>query len=265
MSSTTGLVRSELTKILSTRLWWGMLIGVVVWTLFNAGISAAFAGVDQGAGQDALPGLDRPEALRGVYAAAAFSGAYIFALVLGVTGMTGEHRYQTVTPTFLATPRRARVVVAKALAHLGVGIGYGVVAVVTAFVVGGTVVMLRGFDLGLGTPGLWRAVVLGVLAVAAWTLVGLGIGTLIRNQVAAILVAVAITFLIEPLLSLALGAADLDAIGKFLPSSASSAMTSPPSPFIDLLPWWGGAVVLVGYALLFAGLGVLLSVRRDVT
>jgi ABC-2 type transport system permease protein len=265
VSSTTGLVRSELTKILSTRLWWGMLIGVVIWTLFNAGISAAFAGVDQGAGQDALPGLDRPEALRGVYAAAAFSGAYIFALVLGVTGMTGEHRYQTVTPTFLATPRRARVVVAKALAHLGVGVGYGVVAVVTAFVVGSTVVLLRGFDLGLGTPGLWRAVVLGVVAVAAWTLVGLGIGTLIRNQVAAILVAVAITFLIEPLLSLALGAADLDAIGKFLPSSASSAMTSPPNQFLDLLPWWGGALVLLGYAVLFAGLGVLLSVRRDVT
>jgi ABC-2 type transport system permease protein len=265
VSSTTGLVRSELTKILSTRLWWGLLVGVVVWTLFNAGISAAFAGVDQGAGQEPLPGLDQPEALRGVYAAAAFSGAYIFALVLGVTGMTGEHRYQTVTPTFLATPRRARVVVAKALAHLGVGLGYGVVAVVIAFVVGGTVVLLRGFDLGLGTPGLWRAVVLGVLAVAAWTLVGLGIGTLIRNQVAAILVAVAITFLVEPLLSLALGAADLDAIGKFLPSSASSAMTSPPNQFLDLLPWWGGALVLLGYAVLFAGLGVLLSVRRDVT
>ena len=67
------------------------------------------------------------------------------------------------------------------------------------------------------------------------------------------------------LLSLGLGAADLDEIGKFLPSSASSAMTSPPSPFLDLLPWWGGALVLLGYAVLFAGLGVLLSIRRDVT
>jgi ABC-2 type transport system permease protein len=265
VSSTTGLVRSELTKILSTRLWWGLLIGVVLYTVIQAGVTAGFAGVDPGAGQEASPGLDSPEALRGVYAFAAFSGAYIFALVLGVTGMTGEHRYQTVTPTFLATPRRARVVVAKAVAHLGVGIAYGVVAVVAAFLAGGTVVLIRGFDLGLGTPGLWRAVVLGVLAVAAWTLLGLGIGTLIRNQVAAILVAVAITFLVEPLLSVALGAADLDAIGKFLPSSASSAMTSPPSQFLDLLPWWGGALVLLGYAVLFAGLGVLLSVRRDVT
>ena len=65
--------------------------------------------------------------------------------------MTGEYRYQTATPTFLATPRRVRVVVAKAVAHLGVGVGYGLVAVVCAFVAGGTVVLVRGFALGLGT------------------------------------------------------------------------------------------------------------------
>ena len=40
-----------------------------------------------------------PEAIRTVYASAAFSGAYIFAMILGITGMTGEYRYQTITPT----------------------------------------------------------------------------------------------------------------------------------------------------------------------
>ena len=260
-----GLVRSELTKILTTRLWWGLLIGVVLYAGIQAAASAAFAGIDPGAGQPTSPGLDNPESLRGVYAAAAFSGAYIFALVIGVTGMTGEHRYETATPTFLATPRRVRVVVAKAVAHLAVGIGYGVVAVVTTFVAGGLVVLARGHDLGLDSPALWRAVALAVLAVALWTLVGIGIGTLIRNQVAALLVAVAVTFLVEPLVTIGLYAADLDAVGKFLPSTASSAVTSPPTTFGELLPWWAGALVLGGYALLFSALGVWLSVRRDVT
>ena len=260
-----GLVRSELTKILSTRLWWGLLIGVVLYTGVQAAASAAFAGLDPGAGQPATPGLDSPETLRGVYAAAAFSGAYIFALVIGVTGMTGEHRYETVTPTFLATPRRVLVVVAKAIAHLVVGIGYGAAAVLTAFLAGGLVVLVRGHDLGLGSPELWRAVALAVLAVGLWTMVGMGIGTLIRNQVAALVVAIAVTFLLEPLVSIGLYAADLDEVGKFLPSSASSAVTSPPAVYGELLPWWAGALVLSGYAVLFAALGVWLSVRRDVT
>ena len=126
-------------------------------------------------------------------------------------------------------------------------------------------ILIRGYDLGLTTPGLWRAAALAVLAVAVWTMLGLGVGTLIRNQVAAILIAVAITFLVEPLLGLALNALDLDVVAKFLPSSASSAMTSPAATIGDLLPWWGGALVLTGYALLFAAVGVALSVRRDIT
>jgi ABC-2 type transport system permease protein len=260
-----ALVRSELTKILSTRLWWALLVGAALYAAVQSGATAAFAGIDPGAGQPPSPGLDTPEAIRGVYAGAAFSGAYIFALVIGITGMTAEHRYQTATPTFLATPRRGRVVAAKSVAHLAIGVMYGAAAVVAAFVMGGLVIAIRGHDLGLGSPGLWRAVPLALLAVALWTMVGLGIGTLIRNQVAALLVGIAVTFLVEPLVSVGLHAADLDGVGKLLPSRASSAMTSPPATYGDLLPWWAGALVLGGYALAFAAVGLWVSVRRDVT
>jgi ABC-2 type transport system permease protein len=260
----TALVRSELTKILSTRLWWGLLIGAAVYTALQAGITAGFAGL--GGDMDAgIAAVSDPETVRMIYAGSAFTGAYILALVVGIMGMTAEHRYQTATPTFLATPRRTHVVVAKALANIGIGVVYGLTCVVTAFVVGGTVIAIRGESLGLGAPGLWRAVALAVLAVGLWTLLGLGIGTMIRNQVAAILVGVAVTFLVEPLLSVALAAADLDGIGKYLPSLASSAITSPGSAFGELLPWWGGGLVLLGYALLFAGIGMALTVRRDVS
>ncbi len=261
----TALLRSELSKILSTRLWWGLLIGAAVFTMLQAAATAGFAGVDPGGGAPASPGLDAPETIRSVYAGAAFAGAYIFALVIGVTGMTSEDRYQTATPTFLATPRRGHVVIAKAVAHVGVGVVYGIVCVLFALVAGGTVILIRGAALGLGTEGLWRAVLLAILAVGLWTLLGLGIGTLIRNQVAAILVAVAVAFLVEPLVTVALNALDLDAVAKYLPSSASSAMTSPSDALGDLLPWWGGGLMMLAYAALFTALGVVLTVRRDVT
>ena len=260
-----ALVRSELRKVTSTRLWWGLLIGAVVYTLIQAGASAALAGSEPGGGQPATPTLDTAEAIRAVYAVAPFQGSYVFALILGITAMTGEYRYQTITPTFLATPRRARVVLGKMAANLGVGMGYGLVALVGAFVVGGVVIAARGYDLGLGTDRLWPSVALVVLAVGVWTLLGIGIGTLIRNQVAAILVAVFVTFLLEPIATFILAANDLDAVVKWLPTNASTALTSPGSSFLEFLPWWGGGLVLLGYAAVLAGLGILLSVRRDVS
>jgi ABC-2 type transport system permease protein len=261
----TALVRSELSKIRSTRLWWGLLIGAVVYTLVQAAATAAFAGVDPGAGQPTSPGLDTPEAIRGIYAGAAFTGSYIFAMILGITGMTGEYRYQTITPTFLVVPRRARVVVAKMIAHFGVGALFGLVALVCAFVAGAVVITVRGHDLGLGAERLWPSAALAVLAVAIWTLVGIGVGTLVKGQIAAILIGVFITFLLEPLMSLLLDAIDLDAVAKFLPTNASAALTSPGSTFVDYLDWWAGGLVLLGYAAVLAGLGVVLSTRRDIS
>jgi len=259
------LVRSELRKITTTRLWWGLLIGAVVYTVIQAAANAAFAGVDPGAGQPAAPGLDTPEAIRTVYASSAFQGAYIFAMILGITGMTGEYRYQTITPTFLVSPKRSRVVTAKMLAHLVMGVVYGVAGLAAAVTVGGTVIALRGFDLGFGADRLFPSMALAVVAVALWTLIGIGIGTLIRNQIVAILVAILLTFLIEPLLTIALDAADLAGIGKFFPGNASSALMAPGNTFVEYLDWWAGGLVLLGYALVLAGLGVLLNIRRDIS
>lgn len=261
----TGLVRSELSKIRSTRLWWGLLLGALLYTLVQAAASAAFAGSDPGAGQPTSPGLDTPEAIRSIYAGAAFTGTYIFAMILGITGMTGEYRYETITPTFLASPRRPRVVLAKMLAHLVLGIVYGVAGLLVAFVTGAVVISIRGHGLGLGADRLLPTMLLVVLAVAIWTLLGIGIGTLIRSQIAAIMIGVFITFLLEPLLSFGLSALDLDSVAKWLPTNASAALTSPANTFLDYLDWWAGGLVLLGYATVFAVLGVLISTRRDIT
>ncbi len=262
---TLDLVRSELHKIRSTRLWWGLLIGAVLYTGISAVAAAVTAGMDPGAGQQASPPLETAEAIRSVYASSMFTGTYIFAMILGITGMTGEYRYQTITPTFLVTPRRARVVGAKMVAHVLVGLAYAAAGLLAALVLGGIAITVRGESLGLGADLLWQSIALAAVAVAVWTLVGLGIGTLIRNQVAAIMIAVFLTFLVEPLATYFLSAADLDDVVKWLPTNASAALTSPTTTLVDYLDWWLGGIVLLGYAALLAGLGIVLSVRRDIT
>lgn len=137
---------------------------------------------------------------------AMFTGTYVFALVLGITGMTGEYRHQTITSTFLVSPRRARVVVAKIVAHALIGVLYGVVGMLAVLVVGGATMSVRGYGLGLDADRLWLTSGLAVLAIVIWTVVGIGVGTLVRNQVAAIVAALPFTFLVEPLVSVAAAA-----------------------------------------------------------
>lgn len=261
----TALLRAELRKITSTRLWWALLIGALGYTAVQSGASAIIAGMAAQPGAPASPGLDTAQAVRSVYPMAMFQGTYIFAMVLGITGMTGEYRYQTITSTFLVSPRRSRVVVAKLLAHALMGVVYAVLGLLTVLVVGGTVMTVRGYGLRLDADRLWVTMGLAVVAVAIWAVVGIGIGTLLRSQIAAIVTGVLLTFLIEPLVTYVLAAAGLDWLVKWLPSNASSALMSPANTLLDYLSWWAGGLVLLAYGLALAALGVVLSVRRDVS
>jgi ABC-2 type transport system permease protein len=262
------LIRAELLKIFTTRLWWGLLIGVVAGAAISAGADAALAGMGADTGTTAMPGVDDPAMVRTIYTAG-ISVAYLITLSLGIITMAGEYRHQTMTATVLTSPRRERIVLAKLAALILTGVGYGVAAVLTAVLVGAPIIMARGGSVRLVSDGVPRALGLAVLAVALWGVLGLGIGTLIRNQVVALLVAIGTAWLAEPLLSFALNALDWGFVAKYLPSSATSALVSPPgdSAGISLtyLPWWGGALVLLGYAVLSGALGAALTLRRDIT
>lgn len=264
-----ALIRAEILKVTSTRVWWALLIGVVLLTAVGTLATAAFAGAAPEGSFGAVPAPDDPRTLQTIYGSG-WSGAYLFALIIGIIGMTGEYRYQTVTPTFLSTPTRTPVVLAKLVAHFGVGLVYGVIAAITAVVSGAIVLSVRGFDLGLGAEGVWRSILLSVLAVALWALLGLGLGTLIRNQVVAILIALAVTVIVEPLLTVVfnqvdIADVDLSGVVAYLPSNASTAIFSGVDAGFTLLAWWAGALVLMAYAVVMGSVGVVLSQRRDVT
>jgi ABC-2 type transport system permease protein len=260
------LVRSELRKLTTTRLWWGLALGLALATAAFVALTGFTAGVDTGAG--ASPGPDDPAVVRSVYTAG-LGIAYLFTLSLGIITMAGEYRHQTITATLLSAPRRSRIVLAKLVALVVAGIGYGVVTVVAGLLVGIPILLVRDAELRLTTDGVPRALALSVVAVALWAVLGLGIGTLIRNQVVALLVAVGVAWLAEPLLGLGLNALDAGSVARFLPSQATTAIVTPPTTAggfsFELLPWWAGVLVLVGYATASGAVGAALTLRRDVT
>ncbi|NAS20375.1 ABC transporter permease subunit [Herbidospora sp. NEAU-GS84] len=259
----TNLIRAELQKLFTTRLWWAMALVMLALTTLGLAFLIAQAGAPAPNGQPALPALDDPAWLP---LALSNANGNIFTMILGIVLMTGEYRYQTITGTFLTTPKRGRVIAAKLGAGVIIGAFFAVVSLLFTAVVAVTAVLIGGGTVDL-TANRIPQLAVGVLAtMILYALFGIGLGALVRNQVAALIGGVVWAFVIESILS---SFPALQAVGKWLPGGAAQALMS-----IDfdtglgesnLLPAWGGALVLIGYALLFAVIANLTTTRRDIT
>ena len=267
-----GAVKAELRKFFTTRMWWGMAIGVflsgglfaLIFAMWVPGSSQQGPGGTSG---PPLPLLGNTAMVSTVYTAG-LSIAYLLTLVVGVMSIGSEYRHMTITSTFLSTPQRVRVMVAKVTSLLGIGVFYGLVFLLGSVGVGAGIIALKGFSPVPEVGPITRTLALSLLVLGLWALVGLGAGILIPNQVAAILITVGAAFIVEPLAGFLLGLADWgQKIVPYLPSQATSAMVGQvnPTPDVVLLSWWAGALMLVAYATVLAGIGSLLTVRRDVT
>ena len=186
-----------------------------------------------------------------------FTGLFI--LLLGVMGMAGEWRHQTITSSVLAAPRRVQLLTAKVIAYAIAGAALSLVVTVSIMVVGSITLSASGYS----TPGpadladiLWR----NLLVAAFLGALGVGLGGIVRNQVAAIVGVLVLTFAIEPTV---LGLAP--DVGRYGPTSGATNgilgtsfdddddLLSPALAVVVMLAWVGGA---------FAVAAVLLR-RRD--
>jgi ABC-2 type transport system permease protein len=248
----TRLIRTELLKIRTARLTYGLLAVALVMTVLSVAAAILTAG---------LPGTfaaGSPAFVRSV-AAAAWSGG-TFVLILGILSMTGEFRHGTVTSTFLVTPRRGRVVAAKMVAGALVGLLFSVVACAVTVAVALPWLGARGIDVRFGADVV--PVLLGVVAATTiYGMVGVGLGALVRNQVAAVVTALVWTSLLEGVAVML-----LPDVGTWLPGGAVQALFGTGTPSGGtLLAEWTGALLLVAYGLVFALVGSRFVVRRDVT
>jgi ABC-2 type transport system permease protein len=255
-------VRTELLKIRTTRLAAGLLALAAGLTTLVVVIESPRAGTSD----INIPALSSAEGLRAILTNTGF--AMLVAAVFGVTVATGEFRHQTATDSYLDQPNRTRILVAKLLAAAGVGLLYGLVASVIATSVGLAVAAGKGYEIAIGTATIAGYTAGAVLACGLMAAVGVGIGSLVRAQLAALIAVFVWAMAIEQIV----GGLAPDA-ARFLPflaattlGGADSTASMPPIP-PDLQPLAPAAIaaLLTGLALLLGAVAAHTTVRRDVT
>ena len=279
-----ALVGAEIMKLRTTRAWWLFLGGFTLVTTAALVINA-FSSHYQLFPQQNLS--DRAQALAqaaqsrtpaGVAAMAASlmtsgqSLTVLFALLLGIHVVTSEYVNRTVTATFLAAPRRERVVVAKLAAAASLGAVFWVIATVAGGVVTPVFLGSQHLSAPLTAAAVVRSVALSLPAFVLWAAFGLGLGAVIRSQALAIVVGLA---------CFAGGFAAIAGISQLAyhlvrqdwllgarviaPAVASQVMITSGRAFPHAPPQWAGAVIMAGYGLALAIIGIIQVRRRDVT
>lgn len=189
--------------------------------------------------------------------------AAVFTLMFGILAVAGEYRHGTITDTFLSFPRRRGVIGAKLAVYGLVGVLAGVVSSLVA--VGATAAWwaAKGGSFQWSSAPTWRTLGGGVAVSIAFALIGVGLGALIRNLVAAVAAALAWIALVEGIAGQLVGTG----LARWLPFNASESLdrASLTASTAHLLPQWGGGLVLLGYAAAFAVAAVLTTLNRDVT
>jgi len=243
----TALVRTELLRLRTARSTWVLLATGLVLTLAWAaavlgnvgGIGASAAGSDQ---------------MRADLLGATGIGLYPV-LLLGVVSVTGEFHHRTVTPTFLVTPHRWRVLTAKAAAGALAGALVVVALLASVWTLG---VLANAIDPAVDA-GLFALTGRSMLVAVCWALLGVGVGTVVRNQTVAVLVPLAWFLLIETMMP----AYGLDALMPWLPGGATTALAG--GRLAGALPAWAALVALLAYALTLLVVGGRAIAHRDIT
>lgn len=245
----TTLARAELLKLRTTRAW----VGYVPALALISGIGAA---AQLGSARDL--DLSGPEFSRELLMSSLAAG--LIAFLIGITTVTAEWRYGTITRTFLVTPRRERVLVAKGVAALIVGAALSAFAVAVVLAVAVPWLSVEGSSFQLDSGVVERLGQL-VLAAALWGAFGAGVGALIQNQTAAVVVGLLWVLVVEALIGALLSLVGVGAIADFQPGFALSALVGDLQG--GLSPWAGGVVAL-GWVVVLGALGYVRMNRRDV-
>ncbi|ASO22433.1 ABC-type transport system involved in multi-copper enzyme maturation permease subunit [Actinoalloteichus hoggarensis] len=292
------LIQSEIRKIFTTNLWWGLLIpaGLLCFLLSLLGGTAGsmFGSALSTEVPDAE--LEGISGLTSLFTSMTFTTGLVatglFAGIFGALGMAGEFRHKTITTTFLVSDSRGRVLAAKTIVYAGMGALYGVTSVLLGSLGAGIGSSFRDFpDLGV-----WLLISLvAVVVMALWAVLGLGLGALMTNQAGVVLTLVLVVLLGEGLIATLFAELGVDNAANYLPGGAASALlfglaislslnqifaSVPEAGDVDQLnrevpeaaaftdmatQWWISGLVFVVWCAVFLLLGMLANSRRDVS
>lgn len=246
------LIRTELLKQRTLR---PTLVGVIAAPAVAALVTVA---IYQAAGRNGNDPLGRDSLVQAVGAPASI--VTVIALMLGVLAMTGEYRHQTITTTFLNTPRRRDVVLAKLGAQLLVGALIGALTVLASVAV--AVPWLRSEHAPVEVDGRLLGVTLAVIVTTAlYGALGVSLGALLRNQTAALAVVLTWLLAIEGVI---VEVFNNEEFVRWLPIATASDIVDAGTT-AGSLPAPVAAVVFSAYVVGFALAATCFTIQRDVT
>jgi ABC-type transport system involved in multi-copper enzyme maturation permease subunit len=258
----TRLVRVELLKLRTMRVTYGLLAAA-------AAITALFASLEASRAGRAVPPIGTAAGLGDVTTVGGV--AMILAAVLGVIATSGEFRHTTATLTYLATPDRRRVLGAKAAATALAGACYGLAAGITATITGLAFAAADGDHVTLSAATLAGHIAGAAAGAALLAAVGVGIGSLIRAQLAGVIGVFVWCMVIESILG-----ASISAIRAYLPYTAATTLGGAklgagafgPGYSVSsqgALPFLAAAALIAATATAISLLAEQTTVRHDIT
>jgi ABC-2 type transport system permease protein len=177
------------------------------------------------------------------------------AAIAGVQVVAGEFGTGLIGVTFLALPRRGRLLAAKAILLSALVGGAAVIAVVGSLTIGRS---LLPISLDGSTV---RAVTLSVLHLILIALLGLGVGALARNAAASVGVVLGLLYLMPVLLPMFPDPHLQKLLFRLTPGTALQALQSTALD-LPLKPWTAMGVIALWTAVALA-LGSAALIRRD--
>ena len=242
-------LRSEWIKMRSVRLLWGLTAGALALTVLQVwGISVALHRARQGFGHFTVTSERFPLAAANVF---------LFVVALGVITMAGETRHHTADHTFVCSPRRSRVVVAKAAVVFAASMLIGAVSEAVRLAIGIPWLRAEGLRITLDGPALFNVAAV-VVMVGIMGVLGVAIGAVVRHQIGALVGALAWLLIAEGIIR-AISAS----VGRFLIVGVLDAMAGVRGPHV--LARWEGFALLVGYVIILCGVGAVMVRRADFT
>jgi len=248
-------IRTEVRKLRTIRQPWGLLALCVALTALFTILRASRAGTT---GHMAIPALNTAAGVTRVITGTEFG--LLLAMVAGSIIVTGEFRHSTITGTYLATPDRLKVLLAKLPTAAALGALFGLAATVVTTGLGLAFVAGKGYPLALGTATILRYGAGSVLGAALLAMIGVGAGSLVRSQLATSISVFVWSFVVEQLIG-----GLFSSVAPYLPFTAATSLGGTPIGAATALPFAAAAAVVVGAAALLCAVAARTTVRADVS
>lgn len=247
-------VTAEWIKLATIRsTWWTTLAMIVMGAGFTTIICGVYA-------DDVARGTSGDTAGEFITQGLIFS--QISAVVIGALAVTSEYGTGMIRSTLAATPVRARVLAAKAIAIAGFLFVVGTATAFLGYFGGNAFFRNEGVGISLGDEHILRSMFGAGLYMAGLGLLAAAIGLLVRHTAAAISIVLALVFIIGQVVQLIPGTFG-EWVMKLMPGNAGPGIVVPVSFGDHMLTPWTGFAVFVGEIALLSLAGFALFQKRD--